>query len=285
MKKYREEEERHSLSAGLSILDSYAHQLDLSDILREKIILSAIQELHLLPGSRGLDAGCGTGSNAQLLAAAVAPDGHVIGMDILSDLLDHARKLSDEAGLSLRLSFQQGDVRNIPFDDNSFDWAWSADCVGIISVSPVLLLAEIARVVKPHGIIAILAWSSQQLLPGYPVLEARLNGTSMGIAPFTRNMRPQQHFLRALGWFREAGLQNPRAQTFVGSVHAPLSEEVRLALTSLFGMRWGEAQLEMSAEDGALYQRLTLPESPDFILDSPDYCAFFTYSMFWGEVK
>ncbi len=37
-------------------------------------------------------------------------------------------------------------------------------------------------------------------------------------------------------------------------------------------------------EDQAEYQRLCLPESPDFILDHPDYYALFTYSMFHGKV-
>ena len=31
-------------------------------------------------------------------------------------------------------------------------------------------------------------------------------------------------------------------------------------------------------------QRLCEPGSADFILDLPDYYAFFTYSMFWGQV-
>jgi demethylmenaquinone methyltransferase/2-methoxy-6-polyprenyl-1,4-benzoquinol methylase len=33
------------------------------------------------------------------------------------------------------------------------------------------------------------------------------------------------------------------------------------------------------------YGRLCRPESKDFILDLPEYCAFFTYSMFSGRVS
>jgi len=54
-------------------------------------------------------------------------------------------------------------------------------------------------------------------------------------------------------------------------------------MLSLFEMRWEGAQSELSAEDWAEYQRLCQPESPDFILDSPDYYAFFTYSLFYGS--
>ena len=90
--------------------------------------------------------------------------------------------------------------------------------------------------------------------------------------------------MRALGWFREAGLKEPTAQTFVGDVHAPLSDDLRSALMSLFEMLWGEAQSEVTQEDWADFQRLCQPESSDFILNLPDYYAFFTYSLFLGKV-
>ena len=130
----------------------------------------------------------------------------------------------------------------------------------------------------------ILGWSSQQLLPGHPALEARLNATSAGIAPFIRGSRPERHFLRALSWFDEAGLQNLTARTFQGDVHAPLTSDLRCALLSLIQMRWDDPEPELSQTDQAEYRRLCLPDSPDFILDIPDYYAFFTYSLFRGEL-
>ena len=234
--------------------DTYAHKLALSDFLRESTIRSAIQALKLPSGSRGLDAGCGIGSNTLLLSEAE------------------------------QISFQEGNVNQLPFDDDSFDWALSVDCVGYAPLEPLPLVKELARVVKPGGSVAILGWSSQQLLPGYPQLEARLNATSAGIAPFTKGKRPELHFLRALGWFRDAGLKELRAQTFVGDIKVPLSDDIRSALISLFQMRWGEPQSELSQEDWEEYQRLIQPESPDFILNLPDYYAFFTYSLFHGKV-
>jgi demethylmenaquinone methyltransferase/2-methoxy-6-polyprenyl-1,4-benzoquinol methylase len=146
------------------------------------------------------------------------------------------------------------------------------------------LLKELARVVKPGGTVAILAWSSQQLLPGYPFLEARLNATASGIAPFIEGKRPGLHFLRALGWFHEVGLEEPTAQTFVSQVCTPLSAEIRSALLSLLEMRWEGAQSEVSEEDWTEFQRLCQPDSPDFILGLPDYYGFFTYSLFHGKV-
>ena len=49
-------------------------------------------------------------------------------------------------------------------------------------------------------------------------------------------------------------------------------------------MLWGEASADASPVDMEAYRRLCSLGSPDFILDVPEYCAFFTYTMFTGEV-
>jgi len=265
--------------------DAYIRELAESFPLRESILRDVIQALQLSPGSRGLDAGCGIGLPALLLEEAVRPDGHVIGLDKSRDFLLHAEETVKMSGLSGQISFKEGDVCQIPFDNDEFDWVWSSDCVGYpTDDNPQPLLKELTRVVRPGGSVAILAWSSQRLLPGYPILEARLDATCSSLIPHVKGKRPRSNFLRALGWLREAGLEEVTAITFVGDVCVPLSEDIRTALLSFFRMLWGEPQPGVSEEDRAEYQRLCTPESPDFILNLPDYYAFFTYSMFKGRV-
>ena len=70
------------------------------------------------------------------------------------------------------------------------------------------MLKEMRRVLKPGGILAVAAWSSEKLLPGYPRLEARLGATAPGIAPFHAGRDPALHFQHGLGWFRKLGLEN-----------------------------------------------------------------------------
>ena len=265
--------------------DTYAHKLFLADFLREPVIRSAMDALSLPSGSRGLDAGCGIGRHALWLAEAVGADGHVTGLDLKAELLDHARKTSEKSGLSDRVSFRQGDIARLPFDDNTFDWVWSTDCAGYPAVGPLPVVEELARVVKPGGCVAILAWSSQQLLPGYPSLEARLNAPCSAIAPFVKGKPPESLFLRALGWFRDASLEKLSGHTFAGDVQAPLSDDVRNALTLFFEMLWDDTRSAVTPQDWAEYERFCRPESPDFILNLPDYYAFFTYTMFRGTVK
>jgi hypothetical protein len=138
---------------------------------------------------------------------------------------------------------------------------------------------------KPGGTIALLFWSSQRLLPGYPLLEARLNATYVANFPYTDDVKPELHILRTLGWLQGAGLEETQARTFVADVHAPLDDSTRSALSASFHMLWGKAESEIAPQDWAEFGRLCQPESPDFILNLPDYYAFITYSLFYGKVS
>jgi len=259
---------------------SYIDKLAYSNVMREGIIRSAIKSLGLQPGSTGLDAGCGIGTITMWLSEAIAPEGQVIGLDLSSEFIEYANKLAQNTGFSRSVSFRQGDINKLPFNDNNLDWVWSCDCVWTDDS-----VKELARVVKPGGTIAILMWSSQLLLPGYPMLEAKLNATSAGTAPYHKNIAPEKHFMRALGWLKATGLIKAKAETLIGNLYAPLSEDAVIALLSLFDMRWSGAESEMTKDDWSLYQRLIQPDSPDFILNEPDYHTFYTYSMFYGKVS
>ena len=263
---------------------TYAEKLRLADFLREPVIRAAIQALDLPAGSRGLDVGCGIGSHVLLLTEEVGPGGHVTGLDRQPEFLSRGREAAGSRGLSGRVTFRQGDLSKLPFDDGAFDWAWSSDCLGYPVGEGASLLKELARVVKPGGRVAILGWTSQQLLPGYPLLEARLNAFCLAHEDMLKGARPQSHFMRALGWFREVGFEETAGRTFAGTVQAPLGEDVRNALLAFFEMLWPQPRPGVRPEDWAEYQRLRQPESPDFILNHPDYCAFFTLSMFHGRV-
>jgi demethylmenaquinone methyltransferase/2-methoxy-6-polyprenyl-1,4-benzoquinol methylase len=118
--------------------------------LREPTLRSIIQSLRLPPGSHGLDAGCGIGLQAFLLAEAVGAEGHVTGLDILPELLAYGEELASKVGFSQRVTFRVGDVSCLPFEDNSFDWAWSADCIGYPAGELAPLLQELLAV-KPGG--------------------------------------------------------------------------------------------------------------------------------------
>lgn len=259
---------------------TYAELLALSDRLREPLFRSIIDWLSPAPGSRGLDAGCGIGSHTALLAEKTGTHGSVTGCDRSSALLAIARAGTHPPQVAQAISFQQEDLASLSFADASFDWIWSADCIGYDTGSMTGQLAEAVRVLKPGGWIALLLWSCQLLLPGYPVLEAHLNATTAGIAPFLPSHNPESHFLRLCGRLREAGLLEATARTFTGDISAPLGEERRAAVGALFAMRWGESRDELEPGDRSEFERLCDPESTGFIADDPAYYGFFTYTLF-----
>lgn len=265
-------------------MGEYAQQLLVTYPLREPVLRSAIASLGLPPASRGLDVGCGIGLQTMLLAAAIGPAGHVSGIDVCPEFAAYARRAAECSGLHDRTSFQAADMNDLPFEDGAFDWAWSVDCVGYHPSDPLPPLRELQRVVKRGGTVAILGWSQQMLLPGYPLLEARLNATSAGYAPFRRGMKAERHFLRALHWFSALGFSDPRAETLAGTAHAPLNEEMRVALLAMLRMRWNNDSGEITQSDWDEFLALCNPTSPRFVLDLPDYYATFVYSMFFARV-
>ncbi|MCD4846092.1 MAG: class I SAM-dependent methyltransferase [Methanosarcinales archaeon] len=124
------ENEKNSTKSTVHNTDSYLQSLMVTKTLQESVMRSAIHALDLLPGSQGLDVGCGIGLQAIMLAEAVGETGHVTGVDLSPEFLDCARSIAEKAGISEQVSFQEGDMNNLPFDNDTFDWVWSANCAG-----------------------------------------------------------------------------------------------------------------------------------------------------------
>ena len=253
---------------------------------------SAISALGLKPGSHGLDAGCGIGNHTLWLAEAVSPEGHVTGIDISDETLSIAKEKLDSSNLKKQVSFQIGDIFNLPFEDDTFDWVWSADVLYLwlmgskeFPLNPKTVIKELSRVVTPGGKIGLFFWSSQKLLPGYPLLEARLNATCAANFTGPFGIQPELHSTRALGWFQMAGLIEPKVQNFVVEFQAPFSDEEKETLVGTFKMFWNKAKPEVSDEVWGEYKRLCRPSSPDFILNLPDYYGYIVYSLFYAIVE
>jgi len=119
-------------------------------------------------GERLLDVACGTGNASALAAAGGA---RVTGVDLAERLLDVARDRVPEA------TFVTGDAAALPFDDDAFDVAVSV--FGVIFAQPgAAAAAELLRVVRPGGRVALTAWR-----PEGPIFEAGKLMRAAGGAP------------------------------------------------------------------------------------------------------
>ena len=132
----------------------YVHILDAQRsvpfIEQYKQRVRALLDLH--PGHQVLDAGTGTGEDAQEVAKLVAPGGLVVGLDVSQIMIDEAKRRVQDPSLPLR--FVQGDIEHLPFENATFDRCY-ADRIFIHLPDPQLALAELVRVTRPGGQILI----------------------------------------------------------------------------------------------------------------------------------
>ena len=113
------------------------------------------ERLPVSPGGTLLDVACGSGQ----LALMAAKDGlEVTGVDIATNLVERARARAKTAGLRAR--FEEADAEALPFADAQFDVVTSL--IGaMFAPRPDLVAAELLRVCKPGGIIAMANWTAQ----------------------------------------------------------------------------------------------------------------------------
>jgi SAM-dependent methyltransferase len=108
------------------------------------------------PGERVVEIGCGTGRLAVELATAVAPGGHVVGVDIAGQMLAAARDRAAQAGVE-NVTFVEGDAAVIDLPDASFDLLVSRFGVMFFS-DPAAAFARLARLLRSGGRLAFVCW-------------------------------------------------------------------------------------------------------------------------------
>lgn len=101
---------------------------------------------HLDQTSRILDCGVGTGAFSAALLASIDQPAHISGIDISYPMLTHARQSLKNRCTTLDLRW--GDIRRLPFADNSFDAVIFAHVLEHMS-DPIETLNEMTRVLKP----------------------------------------------------------------------------------------------------------------------------------------
>lgn len=79
--------------------------------------------LNLTPAIRVLDVGSGLGGPARWLAATYGC--HVTGIDLTAAFCAAAEVLTTRLGLNDRVTFRHGSALDMPFEDESFDVAWT----------------------------------------------------------------------------------------------------------------------------------------------------------------
>jgi len=117
----------------------------------------------LLPGATVLDLGCGAGLDSLIAAKRIGPGGTVLGLDFSESMLFRARRAGSQLGRE-NVLFCRGDAENLPLEDKTID---TVLVNGIFNLNPAraAIFCELARVVKPGGVVYLAEIILRQPLP------------------------------------------------------------------------------------------------------------------------
>ncbi|MEH1028540.1 methyltransferase domain-containing protein [Micromonospora profundi] len=118
------------------------------------------ETLGLREGEHVLDAGCGPGETAVMLARTYGV--RVTGVTVSEYEVGRARERARHSGLGDVLSFQNGDYASLPFPDGSFDAVLALETL-MYAADLDRVLAELFRVLRPRGRLALSDFSLESL--------------------------------------------------------------------------------------------------------------------------
>jgi len=195
----------------------------------------------LRPGLDLLDVGCGPGTITLDLARRVAP-GRVVGLDRASEVVDEANASAAERG-STGVEFRTGDVYALAFDDDSFDVVHAHQVLQHLT-RPVAALAEMKRVVRRDGVVAVRDsdYAAFTWAPLDPALD-RWNALYHQLT--ARNGAEADAGRYLLGWAQEAGFRDVRATSSTWTFADPESRR-------WWGDLWADRVEQSSYADQAL---------------------------------
>jgi SAM-dependent methyltransferase len=225
---------------------------------------------------RVLDAACGSGSFLPLIAELVGPGGAIAAFDLAPDNVERARAQLADGPRRPPVEVRVASLTALPYADGAFDAAWCANALEYLSDDELAIsLAELRRVVRPGGLVAIKDADGGLWLfaPGDPTLLPRAwEAAGRVSAPFRGTLRSRtmrRHLERV-------GLVNVWQRATLIELWAPLQPVQRQYIGQWLTMLGTLAEQGGVPEgDRAFWERQQDPDAPDHLVNQPD--------LFWCE--
>lgn len=111
------------------------------------------------PPAKVLDVGCGIGGTSRYIASKLGSESHVTGITLSPNQVKRATTLAKERGLD-NTQFKVMDALDMKFEDNTFDMVWACES-GEHMPDKKKYVEEMARVLKPGGVMVMATWCSR----------------------------------------------------------------------------------------------------------------------------
>jgi ubiquinone/menaquinone biosynthesis C-methylase UbiE len=228
-----------------------------------------LRHLPRLPRARVLDAGCGSGAMARLIASS-HPEWDVVGLDVNPNYVSYARDRAKAASLE-NSAFEHGDLQALRFEKASFDVVWSRFVLYFLP-QPEIAIAEFRRILRPGGeiVVALHNWSTLIDYPDDTDLRHRRTRVFSSIADM--HLAPKMPSMLSAGGFRNVSveIEFDRVYSAIGSIGAEARRNYVEVLHA--GMERAVESLGSRSEAERFVADLLA------YLDRPDT---YTYSLLW----
>ncbi len=219
----------------------------------QRMVQALTDAAQLQPGETVLDVGCGSGVIDRWLVRHTGGQNRIIGVDVNRYLLQEATALARKEFPEGLVEFREGSAEALPFPDDTFDVTISMTVIEEVDAQQ--MLAEMLRVTKPGGRVAVIARAMDvpflMNLRLQPELQAKVNAPGMLGSVATRGCADASLYQR----FPKAGLTEvkmfPQLAAFDGSDPYMLQfmqNGVLGKLTEEEARQWQSARAQAEAE-------------------------------------
>jgi SAM-dependent methyltransferase len=200
---------------NLSLEQAHAYEDLFVPVLFAQWVPFLLRHADLAEGADVLDVACGTGVAGRAARELVGADGRVRGVDVNPAMIEVARECAPD------IEWTVGDVTHLPYEEDSFDAVLCQSALFFFP-DPATACQEMARVLRPGGMLALQTYAGLADQPGYgPFVEAVVRHAGPEARKLLGTYWSQGDAAQVQSLLTASGLEPSSAQSVLGELAFP----------------------------------------------------------------